>query len=86
MFLFSSNSTKNCSNNSEYHSNSTTQRNQGNDHVIPITVFPPNSVLEIPSIMEDNPSYFSMECLIQVISINSDVFDFERKHKSNMNY
>ena len=52
--------------NLEYHSNTTTQRNQGNDNVIPITVFPPNSVLEIPSIMEDNPSYFSMEFLIQV--------------------
>ena len=52
--------------NSEYHSNTTTQGNQGNEHVIPITVFPPNSVLEIPSIMEDNPSYFSMEFLIQV--------------------
>ena len=51
---------------SEYHLNPSTQRNLENDHAIPITVFPPNSALEIPSIMEDNPSYFSMECLIQV--------------------
>jgi len=51
--------------NNEYHLNPSTQRNLENDHAIPITVFPPNSALEIPSIMEDNPSYFSMECLIQ---------------------